>query len=286
MVVFVDFDPVGVNFALFTKEIRTFWIQGLGIKEMKKIIRAESWKKSWSVPGFFSSGFLLVAVCSSALFAGSSEAASVYDGTKVDMYLKQNTFPSGLIEEKVYLDAGLSSSITGHVGSQTDSRLVTFSSTTDVLDAANGFATIKAQDGYLNNITITAPGYWFEDLIFSVNLTPNSTSDLSVAATVYSGATNTFSNWATQSNWVNGENRILVLADGWDLMQSVTITSLFGMQSIGGIDQLKQTEISGFTNEVPVPPVGSEIPIPAAAWLFGSALLGFIGYTRRRSTAA
>jgi len=48
---------------------------------------------------------------------------------------------------------------------------VIFSSTTDILDAADGFATIKAQDGLINQITITAPGYWFEDLIFSVNLT-------------------------------------------------------------------------------------------------------------------
>ena len=53
-----------------------------------------------------------------------------------DMYLKQNTFPSGLSEEKVYLDAALASTITGHAGSQTDPRLVTFSSTTDILDAA------------------------------------------------------------------------------------------------------------------------------------------------------
>ena len=28
--------------------------------------------------------------------------------------------------------------------------------------------------------------------------------------------------------------------------------------------------------------VPSEIPIPAAAWLFGAALLGFVGYSRRR----
>jgi hypothetical protein len=91
--------------------------------------------------------------------AVSANATSVYDGTYVDMYLKQNTFPSGLSEEKVYLDAALASTITGHAGSQTDPRLVTFSSTTDILDAANGFATIKAVDGFINNITITAPGY-------------------------------------------------------------------------------------------------------------------------------
>jgi len=108
--------------------------------------------------------------------AGAANSATpVYSGTYADMYLK--TFPSGLNEQKVYLDAGQSSTITGHAGSQTGTPLVMFSSTTDVLDAANGFATIKAVDGYINNITINAPGYWFDDLIFSVNLAPNSNND-------------------------------------------------------------------------------------------------------------
>ena len=114
------------------------------------------------------------------LAAGSAMALPVYDGTYSDMYLKQNTFPSGLDEEKVYLDLASLSTITGHVGSQTGAQLVMFSSTTDILDAASGFSTIKAQDGSINNITITAPGYWFEDLIFSVNLDPNSVTDFSV----------------------------------------------------------------------------------------------------------
>jgi hypothetical protein len=203
----------------------------------------------------------------------------VFTGTYADMFLKQNTFPSGLSEEQVFLDAALSSSITGHVGSQNDSRLVTFSSTTDVLDAANGFATIKAQDGLINQITITAPGYWFEDLIFSVNLTtaqgvkPNSNTDLVVTATDKSGGTDSYASWATQGNWVNGQNDIMVLSTAGNLMQSVTITSQYGMQAIGGLDQLKQTQISGLT----------PVPVPAAAWLFASGLLGLVGVARRRS---
>lgn len=206
------------------------------------------------------------------LCAGTASAAGpVYTGTYADMYLKPNTFPSNLNEEKVFLDAGLASSITGHVGGQFDSRLVTFSSTTDVLDAANGFATIKAQDGYLNNITITAPGYWFEDLIFSVNLTPNSNSDLSVTAKDRSGGTDTYTNWSTLGNWVNGENRILVLSTPGNLMQSVTITSQLGFQSLGGLDQLKQTEISGVT------------PVPEAdTYAMLLAGLGLVGFAARR----
>ena len=211
------------------------------------------------------------------LCAGTANAAvPVYTGTYVDMYLKQNTFPSPLYEEMVFLDAALSSSITGHVGSQTDARLVTFSSTTDVLDAANGFATIKAQDGFLNNITITAPGYWFEDLIFSVNLTPNSNSDMTVTALDKLGGTDSFANWATLGDWVNGENRILVLSTTGNLMQSVTINSSIGFESLGGLDQLKQTEISGIT---PVPEADTY-----AMLLAGLGLVGFMA--RRRSLAS
>jgi len=214
----------------------------------------------------------LVAAAAIMMCAGTASAATpVYTGTYVDMYLKPNTFPSPLYEEKVFLDAALASTITGHVGSQTDSRLVSFSSTTDILDAANGFATIKAQDGFLNNITITAPGYWFEDLIFSVNLTPNSNSDMTVTAMDKLGGTDSFANWTTLGNWVNGENRILVLSTTGNLMQSVTINSQIGFESLGGLDQLKQTEISGIT---PVPE-----PETYAMLLAG---LGLVGFAARR----
>lgn len=208
-----------------------------------------------------------VAAAATVLCAGAANAA-VYTGTYADMYLKQTTFPSGLAEEMVFLDAGLASTITGHVGSQIDPRLVSFSSTTDTLDAANGFATIKADDGFINNITISAPGYWFEDLIFSVNLTPNSNSDMTVTATDNSGGTDSFADWATLGDWVNGENRILVLSTDGNLMQSVTIESQTGFGSLGGIDQLKQTEISGIT---PVPE-----PQTYAMLLAGLGLVGFV----------
>ena len=145
-----------------------------------------------------------VAVAVIMLCAGTASAAPVYSNNSVEMYLKQNTFPSGLDEYKVYLDAAQLPTVIGHVGSQTGSVLVNFSSNTDTLDAANGFSTIKsATDNYINNITITAPGYWFGDLIFSVNLAPNANNDLTIIATPKFGAAVTYAGWTSESAWVN-----------------------------------------------------------------------------------
>jgi hypothetical protein len=218
---------------------------------------------------FSNVGFMAATVI--MLCAGTASAASVYSGTYVDMYLKQNTFPGNLNEQKVFLDAGSAlSTVIGHAGSQNGTPLVTFTSTTDTLSASNGFSTITATDGSINNITITAPGYWFDDLIFSVNLSPNNNMDLSVTATDKSGGTDIFGNWVA-AGLGNGENRILVLSKGANLMQSVTINSHYGMQSVGGIDSLKQTEISGL---VPVPE-----PETYAMLLAG---LGLVGFAARR----
>lgn len=222
---------------------------------------------------------MLCAGTANAVVSSPVLPSPVFMGAYTDMYLKQNTFPASLNEQMVFLDSTTAtSSVTGHVGSQTGTPLVSFTSTTDTFNAANGFSTITATDGYINNITITAPGYWFDDLIFSVNLGTNANTDLSVTAKDKSGNTDTFANWVAQNNWVNGQNDILVLSTGSNLMQSVTINSQNGILALGacteatcGIDQLKQIQISGLA---PVPE-----PETYAMLLAG---LGLVGFAARR----
>ncbi len=217
------------------------------------------------------------------LFAigATANAAPVYSGTYSDMYLKKNTFPD-TDEEKIYFDKAKSSSITGHVGSQSGTQLVKFESS-QTLDAKNGFAEIKPlKDELIHEITITAPGLWFEDLIFSIHPEDedDGTIDLTVTTTVNEGLPgDSFSGWLSQDDWSNGENRILILATDPEkyLMQSITIFSKSGFK------ELKQVEISGVTDKVPPAQV---VPIPAAFWLFGSALLGMVGISRRGAFAA
>ena len=148
-----------------------------------------------------------------ALWIGGANAAPVYTGVYADMYLKKNTFPNGLMEEKVFLDKDKSIEITGHVGSKKGMPLVKIESP-DTLDAKNGFATIKPLKGeLLHEITISVPNYWFGDLIFSV-LPDKSTMDLVITATDKSGGTNSYEGWFDEKNWGKGNNRILFLSVG------------------------------------------------------------------------
>ena len=220
-------------------------------------------------------------------FAASSCGAAVYDGPYGDFFLKQNTFPSGLSEEKVYMVQNPGGGGTvgnqpliGKIGSQTDAREVHFNSNEDIYAPSDGFASgIRADDGNLNYIEITTPGLWFEDFIFNIafNSDVNDIADFEVTTYTSDGNSQSFGDFTTQSTWTSGTNEILLLADSGFLWEKIVITSNIGIEEISGVGDLKQFEISGVT----------PVPIPAAAWLFGSAMIGtfMVGRRRRRASA-
>jgi len=57
------------------------------------------------------------------------------------------------------------------------------------------------------------------------------------------------------------------------------------MLSISGFwqDGVRGSDGRGSISHVAIYGDVSPIPVPAAFWLFGTALIGFIGYSRRRS---
>ncbi len=227
---------------------------------------------------------LLVGTAAAVVFSGNAQAAAVFSNGNVDMYLKGNTFPNNLNEEKIFLNAGTGTTVTGQVGSQNGTPTVQFTSSTS-LDAANGFATIKGENNAIyHDLTFSIPGYRFGDLIFDVELNDPQQS-VSLEVTAFDGATElgSYSGFVSQDDWVNGLNDILVLATGGNLMTAVVLESPTGFISVGGtpadgIDQTKHFQVSDVT----------PVPLPGAVWLFGSGVLGLlgIGYSRRRQAAA
>jgi hypothetical protein len=170
-------------------------------------------------------------------------------------------------ETQIFFNAATNTtSATGNVGSQTGTPIFTFTSSTDSFDVANGFATggLTATAGLLNQLTIKAPtGFLFNDLIFRAQ-GPAGTAptDLTFAASLGGSAVG---GPVTISSIGEGAQAFLTAIALGSLMDTLTLTST------SGIFQFKQFEVSGLT----------AVPLPGAAWLFGSALVG-LGFLGRR----
>ena len=72
-------------------------------------------------------------------------------------------------------------------------------------------------------------------------------------------------------------------------MFNVLAGEIFGFSQGSLSEGTVRTTISSFSAPlavlVPPPLPPSTVPVPAAAWLFGSALLGFFGFSRRKANA-
>ena len=209
-------------------------------------------------------------------------------GGSVQFYQDKGTFPCAVVEQKVFLqDAQVAIGDTGYgsVGVNNNDEDMLFSSTTDILDMKNGFATIKSasEDGLINDLTIAAAdGYWFTDLIVNT-LNVVSTGNIWVTAYKSNGDNETY-NYDTIGGGAGSGIDIMVFTDDTHFT-SVNISSASGFLIDGacedstissldacGIQQIKQIEVSGY----------GEVPIPAAVWLFGSGLFGIVAVARRK----
>jgi hypothetical protein len=191
----------------------------------------------------------------SALFASLANAAPVVNTTgNLSVTVGQNNSAD---EVKVFLDAAIAQSITGHLGSQTGTPVVTFTSPINV-DAKNGFASIDAVGSVYQNLTITiAQGYTFTDIVFDI-LSPNP-----FTITASNGGT------ASLSDLPNGNTEFTALAINGSSLTSITLHSDLGFT------QIKQFELSGVTSVAAVPE-----PSTWAMLILGFCGVGLLAYRR------
>lgn len=163
-------------------------------------------------------------------------------------------------EENILLNSGASGSTVFGLTNQTQLQ-VAFTSTTDILaEPSSGQARVEAQDGLVNNITISIPNGGFTDIILNPFF-GSGTADVSVVT-----ANNETFNFAYTLS--NGENFLTIVADPGTTIFSVTISAP------GGFTDLRQPRISGAAG-------AASVPEPATLLLFGFGLLGTAGAIRR-----
>jgi len=142
--------------------------------------------------------------------------------------------------------------------------LVQFSSTTDTLVVtAVGQAKVTAADGLINDITVTVPGFLFQDFILNP-FNPVLNNDLKVFVTMSDGTVFNFGPYGS----INGNNFLTITTSGGELIQSVTVDSIFGF------DDLRLPRVSGL----------APVPEPSSLLLLVSSVLGVAQVLRRERT--
>jgi len=155
--------------------------------------------------------------------------------------------------------------------------LIDFTSTEEMTVTGSGQAKLEAVDGSLDDVVIDAndPTIGFTHFIFNVHATE--TGEINISAIDNFGTLFSFGGPKAASE--NGQNWFTIGSLDDQYIASVSISGT----GITGIDELQQVRVDPATLPGDPDP-RSEVPVPAAAWLFGSALLGLGGIARRRAS--
>ena len=189
-------------------------------------------------------------------------------------------------QANIFFDKNASSGTTlvGSTSTNKGDVPVSFSSTESLIASGNGQAYIvAADDGNIENLTITVPGGFYTGLILDPQTivgqdkTPGGTADVSVVAN---------DGLFTHSyNLGNGSNYLTIIATGGESILSTTLN----MEGAGSFADLKQPRISGAAIGTPTPaPTGTPTdvaPEPCTLALLGAGALPLLRLRRRARKA-
>ena len=175
----------------------------------------------------------------------------------------------GGTEDMVFLESASNvTTVIGNLGSQTGTPLVNLTST-DTVDASNGFATIKPSmasgASSFFNLNVTVPGQTFTDLDFSAQLT---SGDITITALDGSTVEGSVALTGLKSN-----------ADLDFLVVSTTPITEVDLTSVGGLEEYKQLTMSGVSGV-------AVTPLPGALPMFVGGLICLLVTQRRRKASA
>jgi hypothetical protein len=172
-------------------------------------------------------------------------------------------------EENILLNTGsIGSPIFGQTN--TTGTTVQFTSLETLTAPSNGQARVEAADGLLNDVTVSVPGYNFQDFIGNL-FKGSGTATITVVANEPEGGT---TNNVFNLNLGNGQNFFTVIANNGESIASVTI------DATDGFTDLRQPRISGL--ELDTNPSVVPVPEPATFTIvFGLAAVVFGARSRR-----
>jgi hypothetical protein len=154
--------------------------------------------------------------------------------------------------------------------------LVDFTSTEEMVVTGGGQAKLEAVDGILGDVTVNAqnPTIGFLDFIFNVHAVADTTINISAVDNF-----GTVFDFGPQMADGSGQNWFYIGSLDDQYIASVFIEG----DNILAIDELQQVRVNPASLPPGGPVVVNEVPVPAAAWLFGSALIGLAGAARNRN---